>query len=385
MRTRLAILLTTALLLLAGCGERGGPPAAPPEGAGWERLDDLPLSRRTGPVVVWTGTEVLAVGGETGTTCPPTADCAEPNAAAADGAALDPTTGRWRRIAAAPMPVPAYTRGVVAAGHLFVRVGRALLDYDIEGDRWQRLPRAVSTWHDLVGDGDRLLLVSGSDEQGVRPDLSYDVPRGRWSRLPEDPIGPAFDRGIVPTGRGLVLLAHELTDSPGAGGRPSVVLAALLDRATGAWTRLPDSDQLGSGHWAAFGDRLVDAGTGASDGGGPEPGDYGREVPHGGILDLGTRTWSRLPDPPAERDRGWVVDAAGERVVAAAGWFYDDARSTWTRIPRPPGGPDLPGPAVWAGDRLVVVTGSFRGDDHDRIRDMRTWAWISDAGSASPR
>lgn len=381
MRLRRPVLLVVALSLLAGCGERGGPPAAPPEGPGWERLADLPLSRRTGPVVVWTGTEVLAVGGETGTICPPMADCVEPNASASDGAALDPATGRWRMLADAPLPIPAYTRSAVVAGHLFVRVGRSLLDYDIEDDRWQQLPRRVSDWYDLVADGDRLLLVSGSDEQGVRPDLSYDVDDGGWSRLPEDPIGPAFDRGIIPTGRGLVLLALELTDSPGAGDQPAVVLAALLDRATGTWSRLPDSDQLGSGHWAVFGDRLVDAGIGSSDGGGPEPGDYGREVPRGGILDLGTRTWSRLPDPPAERDRGWAVDAAGERLVAAAGWFYDDAAATWDPIPRPPGAPALPGPAVWAGDRFVVVTGERPGDDYDRIRDLRCWSWTPAARS----
>jgi hypothetical protein len=233
----------------------------------------------------------------------------------------------------------------------------------------------VSPRYDLVADDDRLILVSGSDEGSARPDLAYDVRSDRWSRLPSDPIGAAFDRGIVATDRGLLLLAHALVPDPGAGDRPSIVLAALLDRTTGTWERLPDSDQLGGGHWAAFGDRVVDATVGSVDGGGPEPGDYGREVPIGGVLDLSTKSWSRLPAAPRESGRGWVVEAPGPRLIASGGWFYDDADSTWTAVPRPPGGPERPGPAVWAGDRLVVVTGMRDGQDYDRIRHLGVWTW----------
>jgi hypothetical protein len=379
MRHRLTFLLLL-LLVLAGCGERGGPPEAAPTGPGWERLDDLPLSKRTGPVVVWTGTEVLAIGGETGTTCPPNADCVAPNESAKDGAALDPETGHWRTVADAPLPIPAYTRGVVVAGRLFVLAESTLLAYDLAADSWQRVRGDLDSWTDLAADGERLVLVSGSDEQGEKPDLVYDVGADAWSRLPEDPIGPAFDRGMVATERGLVLLAKKLVDNPGGGDQPSFVLAALLDRATGTWERLPDSDQLGGGYWTVIGDRVIDAGVGSSDGGGPEPGDYGREVPIGGALDLATKTWSRLPDVPRERDRGWAVDAPGAPLTAAAGWIYDDARSTWTTIPRPSDGPFHPGPAVWAGDRLVVVTGERRldggrGDEWHQLRDLRVWSW----------
>ena len=372
---RLRVLLVVVLLaVVAACGERGGPPAAAPTGPGWDRLPDLPLGKRGAPVVAWTGAEVLVVGGETGTTCPPSADCQQPNDSAAEGAALDPVTGRWSPIADAPLPIPASSPSAFVSGRLFVRVDATLLSYDVDADRWHRLPRRVSPWYDLVADDNRLILVSGSDEGSVRPDLAYDVAADAWARLPEDPIGAAFDRGMVATDRGLLLLAKELVANPGGGDRPSIVLAALLDPGSGTWERLPNSDQLGGGRWAVFGDRVVDASVGSTDGGGPEPGDYGREVPFGGVLDLATKTWSRLPDPPRERDRGWVVDAVGPGLVAAGGWFYDDGAATWTPVPRPPGGPERPGPAVWAGDRLVVVTGSRDGQDYDEIRDMRVWS-----------
>lgn len=37
-------------------------------------MPDVPLSPRTDPVVAWTGTEVLVVGGNTGFVCPHNAD-----------------------------------------------------------------------------------------------------------------------------------------------------------------------------------------------------------------------------------------------------------------------------------------------------------------------
>jgi len=306
------------------------------------------------------------------------ADCQEPNDSAKDGAALDPGTGRWRPIAAAPVPIPAFSPRAVVAGHLVVRVGSALLDYEISADRWLRLPRAESGWYDVIADGSRVVLVSGSDEDGVRADLAYDVASRRWSRLPDDPIGPAFDRAMVRTPQGLVLLAHELVANPGGGDRPTFLLAALLDRATGQWRRLPDADAIGGSSVSVVGNRVILPSLDATNGGGAGKGDYGRLVPYGGRLDLATKTWSPLPHAPEYLGGGWPVDAPGSPVLAADGWFYDDATETWTSVPRPAGAPDRPGPAVWAGDHLIVVTGTFPGNDYDRIRDMRVWSFPKD-------
>ena len=54
-------------------------------------------------VAVWTGAEVLFLGGDT-EPCPASASCVTPTVTPlADGAALDPSTGTWRRIADAPV------------------------------------------------------------------------------------------------------------------------------------------------------------------------------------------------------------------------------------------------------------------------------------------
>ncbi|MBM7518892.1 hypothetical protein [Nocardioides nitrophenolicus] len=380
MRRSLLPAVVLCLAALAACGPDGAPP--PREAATtadpWAHLPDLPLAERDGPVVVWTGAEVLAIGGDIGEACPPSADCARPNEAAADGAALDPATRAWRPIADAPRPVPAYSPRALVGAELFVVVDRAVLVYDLAADRWTTLPRRIDSWYQPVADGDRLVLLSGSDENGARPDLVWTPATKTWSELPDDPLGPSFDRSAVSTPRGLVLGAHELVADPGAGANPSYVEAALLDRATGGWRTFGPSGQLGA-PWAVVGDRLIGLSLDSSDGGGDPPGDYGRPVPFGGRLDLATGAWSPLPDPPPPPAAGtgsWPVFALdGGPLVAGSGYLYDDATARWREVPRPAHGPARPGPAVWAGDTLVVVTGQDDGRDWPGVRTNEVWSW----------
>jgi hypothetical protein len=375
MRLRLVLMSGFVLAALSGCGaaDRGQPnpdPGSIP--AAWERLPDHPLSPRQGSLTVWTGKEILVIGGETGEPCPPNVTCDKPAESAADGAAFDPVAQRWRRISDAPMEVPTYTSAALVAGHVFLRVDETLIAYDVEKDRWKRFDRRVSSWLSPVADGDRLLLVSGSDEHGERPDLTYDVATDRWDTLPADPIGPAFDRMITATPAGLVLTAKKLVDNPGGGDRPSLVLAAVLEGDT--WRRLPDSDQLGGWRWAWTGRHLVDPTLGRSNGGGGGEGDYGRWIPNGGLLDPATGRWSRLPNPPEENTGGWGIEALGGPLVAAEGWVYDDATGSWFKIPRPEDGAEEPGPGVWVGNRLVVVGGlDYRGNKSAYVTAV--WAW----------
>ncbi|MFL6173363.1 MAG: hypothetical protein ACJ716_10795 [Marmoricola sp.] len=375
---RLLVPLLLAALGLTGCdagvtvGQSPDPNHHP---AGWKRVADLPLTPRSGSVVVTTPRGIVVVGGDVGDPCSPNADCARVEAAR-DGAILDPSTGRWRPIAPAPVDIAAYHHGVVAGGHLFALVDGALLDYDLAADRWHTL-RQVSPWYDLEADGRQLVLFSGSDEGGVRPDLIYDVPTGRWSSLPPDPIGRAFDRGITATPSGLVLTAHALVPSPGGGDSPTLTLAARYDRAARSWTRLPDAtDMLGARPWAWTDRRMVVVALDATDGGGDPPGDYGRRIPFGGTLDPTTGTWSRLPKPPRYLSGVWNVDAVGGPLVAAEGWIYDDETETWLKVPRPRGAPPRPGPATWVGSTVYVIGGLDDGARQaEDAYDLRVWSW----------
>jgi hypothetical protein len=386
MRLRLVLTVSlTATCLVAGCGDQLGvdrspdPRQAP---AAWQRLPDPPLSARWGSVVAWTGSEVLAVGGDTRAPCPPNASCTGAEHYPRDGARLDPRAGIWQRMADAPSDVPAFAPNVLVAGTLYVEARGVLLAYEVARDAWSTIPTPAGfTDGQLVADADRLVVASGSDEQRIVPDRVYDPGTERWSTLPDDPIGPAFDRVLTAIPTGLVLTAHELVDDPGGDG-PSLVLAARFDRATSTWTRLPDSDQLGGWAWTWTGRRLLDPTLGGGDGG--AVGNYGRTIPFGGVLDPTTGQWSRLRHPPREAGHGWAVTALGGRFAAVGGWTYDDETASWAEVPRPEGAPAQPGAAVWAGDRLVVI-GGVRDDRGYTVGALSPHAWISESGTTLGR
>ncbi len=358
--------LSAAALAFGGCAA-GAPEAGVPQASasGWTRAADFPWEPRTSPVVVWTDAELIVVGGDAGPPCPPAASCASWGHPSRQGASFDPARGTWRKIADAPVDIPASpslppSPVAYAGGSVFVVIAGAdspvLLSYDVAADAWRQWDAPERLPATLVGDGDRVLFFSGSDEQGELPDMVLDVPSGEWSALPPDPIGPAFDRVLTPTPEGIVLTAKELLDDPGAD-EPAVVLAALFDEGRGAWTLLPDTRQIGGWQWIWSGERLVDPQPGGADGG--EVGNWGAQYPYGGVLTVPDGVWSPLPDPPDAVPDAWVTAAAGGgRFAVGGGHVYDDEQRTWARLDPPPGAPQEAGPAIWADERLVVVGGT---------------------------
>ncbi|MGH3363678.1 MAG: hypothetical protein ACRDOW_03035 [Nocardioidaceae bacterium] len=388
MRTTLTTLL---LLLTAACGQSASDGTAPRDPAtgnpaatagapelergSWTRLSDSPLSPREGAAAVYVDGEVVFVGGYSGQPCPPNADCDRPeDAVERDGAAYDLATGTWRRIADAPGPVPAVAPTAVIGAHLYVLANETLLVWDSAGDSWDEAtpPRPIR-WGALVADGTRLVVASGSDENGVQPDRVLDTSTGEWSTLPEDPLKPSFDRTITATPEGLVLTAKPIL-ADGSAANPALVHATVLPPGGDTWEPLPTSDQLGGWRWSWTGHRLVDPTLGGADGG--ETNNFGRVIPYGGRLDPATGAWSPLPDAPGEGTGGWPVEAPGGPLVAAEGWLYDDAEGAWTRLPRPEDSPATPGPAVWAGDVLVVLGGADwdLADEPDEWTPENVWS-----------
>jgi hypothetical protein len=352
------------VLALAGCGSVG---AAPEQGAAgsWRELPSSPLSAREAAVGLWTGTEVLIIGGSDEPPCPPNADCPLDPTPLADGAAVDPRTGAWRRIADSPVAF-AKADGVVVGRIAYLQPvdGKELLAYHLDGDRWQRLPVPFSpdSWYRLVAAGDRLVVYPASDENGTGQDYALDPKTSAWTPLPADPLGLSFDRTMVYTGARLVLFDHELVPNPGAK-RPAVTRAAAYDPVSRRWSRLPDSEILSTDPWLVAGGRLVNPTVGSADGG--TVGNWGRSYPHGGILDPVTGDWSPLPAAP-----GGPVRSAGARTASTAvyvdltGLVLDVPTGSWLRIPDLPGGPVLGAVVVAAGAELLVFA----------VAD-RTWVW----------
>jgi hypothetical protein len=372
-------------MFVAGCGtsteRRAGSWAT-----AWERVPDGPLRPRSQAVVVWTGDEVLVVGGED-RPCPPGADCAVPDRQPlGDGAAYHPTTRRWRRIASPPIPFAGAETAVVGDSVFFLVRGvsgrpgtrPALLAYTPAADSWRELPRPDvigapgGSWYRLVGAGERLVVYSGSDEAGERPDWIFDSTRSEWAVLPDDPMTPAFDRHMEWAGDRLALFDHELVANPGSE-EPSLTRVAVLELGSGRWDRLADSEMLSSAPWLLDGGRLVNPSLGGADGGAIN--NWGRRYPNGGILDLTDRRWSALPGGPA--DDALSAGVVGRRAALYGGyrgWVLDLSAGRWREVPRLDEGDNVAGRATVAAGRDLFVYGGVEWAGHGRLLG-EAWRW----------
>lgn len=239
---RRLLIVLAAVLLAAGCADAPARTEAGTSPAVWTAVPAGPLTARHSAVAAWVGGRFVVVGGRSGPACPAGADCAAPREPAfRDGASLDPATGTWTRIAAAPVPVaapPGPPPAVVGDG-VYLSMDNAFLSYDPASDRWQRL-RPPPVTGQLVAAGDRLLLVTDSG----RGDAAFDPRTGAWRALPRDPLGPSFDRSVVWLGDRALLSAERLVPNPGAAA-PALVRLASLDAGLSRWSALPDPGIIG--------------------------------------------------------------------------------------------------------------------------------------------
>lgn len=311
--------------------------------AGWELLPTSPLTPRASALGVWTGSEVLVIGGEPEAWCPPKADCTAPDfPPLADGAAFDPVAGSWRMITEAPFGFSSNASAVVVDEVVYVlahpmsqRPGGegGFLQYVIADDHWQQLPSPSSeaSWYQLVRTPRSVVAYLGSDEGGEIPDVVFDPATLTWDELPADPLSPSFDRSMVLVGDDLYLFAQDLVLHPGSE-TPSLARAARLDLTTREWEVRADSEILGSWSPVAAGSSIVFPHTGSADGG--EINNWGRSYPYGGIYNIESDSWSMLPEPPGEIAGVLFADTA--TYVAADGAVLDLADQSWLAIPAPP-------------------------------------------------
>lgn len=339
--------------------------------SGWREADDFPLAPRDTAVESWTGEELLVIGGISGPPCPATADC-EVEGYERDGAALDPSTGAWRRISDAPLhPVGG---AAVVDGAVYV-LGReelvegelSLISYDIDGDEWRTtdVPADFGRPSPVVLDG-AILFFSPTDELGETPDFAFDPQTETWTELLDDPFGASFDRQLIPTPHGVVLFARAIADLDGEG--PLVARAALLEE--GGWRILTPSEQV-HGEWTWTGERLVAPDLGWADGGETDPWD--EPLPYGGTYELLDGGWAPFEDPPEPVADAWTPDELGTRFSTSAGYLYDDRDASWTSIDAPDSAPDTAGDAAWAGDELVVLGGVSWADALEGTRSPAVW------------
>lgn len=365
-------------------------------------------------LAVWTGEELIVVGGYDDDPCLPTREsdaagggsgfpsavfCFAIKSLARNGAAFDPDTGTWRPIATPPVPVTrSLASAVVHDGVVYILVAGqpgAFLAYHPGQDRWEELPPPTTRLGILIEAGDRLALFRNDNSEGnpddwwndpnreVAPDLLFDPETMAWSEIPPDPLIPSFDRAMVWTGSELVLLGAEAVPQPGSDA-PAFMRAAIFNPETGAWRRLPDSDLVIAGgyRWYLADGRLINPTLDAADGGETNP--YDRSYPRGGILELESGEWLALPDPPVDPyvPGAFIGYSAGspDELLSGYGWLFDPATGRWQSLPAPPDNSSIPVPrngstVLFAGPDLVVWGGFLYGEDGRGEMVATGWMW----------
>lgn len=398
---RSGILLTlsaaSAALFLTACGSGGSAaPVGARDSSPWQAVPASPLSPRTGALGLWSGSEVLLIGGSNAAPCPPSASCVPPDVPPlADGAAFDPQTRTWRRIADSPVPFE-WAQAVVirATAYLWIpgSPGRpnaesAFLAYRLRQDRWKELPLPAGDsdhFAGIVQAGDSVVAYAGTDEQGEQPDLIFNPATGSWGELPPDPLSPSFDRSMAWSGQELLLFDHELVPNPGSE-KPSLTRAAALDLESGSWRRLPDSEILASGPWVIDDGRLINPMLGGADGG--DTNNWGRTYPYGGILDPASGRWSALPNPPDGEEvfGGGVLTESLGHYFGYRGWIFDAATDSWIQVPPlDTNGLVTEMTVVSAGADLLVFGGArWKAQSFDATLLDDAWIWSPRASTNS--
>jgi hypothetical protein len=153
---------------------------------GWSSLPDPPFAR-SDAVSLWTGEELLLVGG----------DSKYAGEQHADGAVYDPDRGAWRPLPAGPLAPRASAAAVWTGSEAIIWGGRGadtdLGDgavFDPEHATWSELPDAPLSPRvpvAAVWTGEEA-IIWGAAIRGSRDGAAYDPARARWRPLPPAPL-----------------------------------------------------------------------------------------------------------------------------------------------------------------------------------------------------
>lgn len=318
----------------------------------WQAIPPAPLAGLVNHTAVWTGAPAggpPSSGGPAGD--PPAGEMLvwSVQSSGHRGAALDPGTGRWRLLAADPLPHRVFHTAVWTgphpghAGEMLVWAGPSDEDgpggaaYDPVADRWRVLPDPPGGEGSRVGftatwTGREMIVVGGTDTRAAAPPagaLAYYPATDRWRVLPDLPGGERHEHAAVWTGRNLLVWGGF-----GGGGQLARPIGLSYDPDTGAWSEIPEPpDGARAGHAAVWaGDRMVVWG------GAHQPAD-GR--PAGVVYDPAEQAWQALGGPTRPRVPHRLVWTGQDLVVL-------DGRSLSGGLRYTPGGgqPAASGPAA---------------------------------------
>jgi hypothetical protein len=366
----LAAVMAVSVPARSWLGELRDDRAGPVRAEGWRALAPSPLSPRSNPIAVWTGSKMLVWGGSVSAEVAPGVRDID---LAADGAAYDPARDRWERIATAPMDASIRTAPRMEASawtgrELLVWAGPAYggTAYDPASDTWRNLPpsplsgprSAFAAWT-----GRELLVWSGRTRSGGSPSgyaegAAYDPASNAWRRLPVAPrvLREANDHTAVWAGSQLVVIGRT-----GHG-----CAAAAYDPEADGWRQIDGCPRSVEQHllldpiWT--GTEVLFVAT-------PEVADawLGRQRPVVAAYAPATDTWRQPAAMPAVLDAGVEFVWTGSELLFVASTRmglkhigrsagYDPLLDRWRRLPDAPEARTAAA-AVWTGSEALFWGG----------------------------
>lgn len=360
-----------------------GPTAAQLSRFRWSALPPSPLGPRSQPLLAWTGKYLIELGGQRGLTGGETAY---------GGAAFDPATGRWHRIAQIPNNIGLTDALTIWTGHeLFVTNGELPSHppsplygapaglYDPASNQWSgtEMPRQLLGARQMVGAWTgQVILIAGILHGHIQAAALTPATR-HWRmitpRLPTRQL--PYDLALVATAN-RVILWSMWTRTKQAGNSEKIWSGVdVLTLGRGRWTTI-------TGDWPQ--ERVVEDPTFASGqilippgqiwcGWCPGPPRESQAT----LADSGTLALTTLPygplakpliEPPIWLWNGRTV-VAGQIAPSMSSapngnvltWLsrmaaYDPATGRWTVLPGPHGTVFMGANPLWAGRELLLLT-----------------------------
>ena len=343
----------------------------------WRVLPQSPLRARAAAASVWTGRELLVWGGAGAAHnrdgprgfVGPGVETAQTTQAYADGAAYNPRTDRWRRLAPAPLS-PRRNAVMVWTGSVAVVWGGTAVGrtehwpdgarYDPATNRWTPvtsgpLARRDNEFVQAVSLGGRMLVWAANYTTAAA--AVYDPGLDAWEAVAAPPVQPGTPPAMAAVAGGV--MAWGAASSPPGAARP---VAARYTTATNRWITVSPppyapsaAEQLAAADTMALAWQAVDG------------------VAYDGVRDL----WSPLPEGPNLRrdalpvwagDRLLVWSPTGEVANGARGATLTLA-NPWQPLPAPPTTIDAGGATVWSGwlqgDQQMLMWGGLNHGSHD--------------------
>jgi N-acetylneuraminic acid mutarotase len=226
-----------------------------PDRNSWHRLPDSPLAPRAGHSAVWTGKEMIVLGGEI--------SAAYTNRPHRDGAAYDPSTDRWRRVPPSPLGLRSRHRAVWTGAEMIIVGGRFdpnapfAAAYDPVTSSWRAVGRGPVDQEIVqaaVWTGRDLLIFGASGENEIRGRIASYRPRtNTWRGLSSSRLANRRGQLTLWTGREAILLGGGSGEND-----PPLEGDAAYDLRAGRWRLIPNSPVLECGlHSAVWTGREV--------------------------------------------------------------------------------------------------------------------------------